>query len=311
MEPSYTKENAVQRKLSDFSKSKQIKLWAGRALLPFFKARSQDVESDPFGKPWGIIDRFIRNGLYAEAFQKKDHRRLRKFLSNYWGHEAKNFHEFCEDRFQRMFLNHDVEVIDALEEHLQSQELNQLYEIGCGGGQVIEYLCNRMTSINHFTGIDLGEAQIEENRKNYHNPKLSFQTADAVEWIPKNAEARSIFLTNGGVFEYFLQEELESLFRHIASQRAPAAIVVVETIGSDHDLETEKDSLIYGREMSFSHNYPHLFREAGFTIAHQSERQGYPEDGGGRWIHSNSLSHLPRPDNINGSSYSTTALKCN
>ncbi len=254
-------------------------------MLPFFRKRARTLAVDPFSpQRRGVIDRFVRNGLYAKAFRKKDHRLLRTFLSSYWGHEAKNFHEFAQDRFQRMFLNHDVEVIDALEEHLQSQDFDQLYEIGCGGGQVIEYLCKRLTSIKHFTGIDLGEAQIKENQKCFHEPKISFQVADAVDWVPKNAKSKSIFLTNGGVIEYFLQEELQMLFGHIATERAPAAIVVIETIGSDHVLDTETDSLIYGREMSFSHNYPHLLREAGFTIEHQSERPGYLEDGGGRWL---------------------------
>ena len=65
-----------------------------------------------------------------------------------------------------------------------------------------------------------------------------------------------------------MQDDLKQLFRHLAEQRKPAAVVMIETIGSDHDLETEKDSLIYGREMSFSHNYPHLLQHAGFEIIH-------------------------------------------
>ncbi len=81
-----------------------------------------------------------------------------------------------------------------------------------------------------------------------------------------------------------MQDDLKQLFRHLAEQRKPAAVVMIETIGSDHDLETEKDSLIYGREMSFSHNYPHLLQHAGFEIIHQSERPGYEIDGGGRGL---------------------------
>jgi SAM-dependent methyltransferase len=278
------KENAVKRSLADFPKAKIAKLLSGNFLLPFFEERAAHVEAAPFGKPWNSLDRLLRSGLYSEAFRRKDHKRLRAFLSNYWGNEAKNFHEFTQDRFERMFLNHDVAVIEALEEQMKSSSYEQLYEIGCGGGQVIEYLCIRLTSLRQFTGIDLGEDQIVQNRKHYDHAKLAFETADATEWLPKHALANSIFLTNGGVLEYFLQDDLEVLFSHIGSHRKPAAVVVIETIGSDHDLETEQDSLIYGREMSFSHNYPHLLRQAGFEIVHQSDRPGYEIDGGGRWL---------------------------
>jgi len=113
---------------------------------------------------------------------------------------------------------------------------------------------------------------------------MVFEAADATQWIPEHASSNSVFVTNGGVFEYFLQEELETLFKFFADQRKPAAVALVETIGTDHNLEREKDSLIYGREMSFSHNYPHLLEQAGFTIKHQSERVGFEVDGGGRWI---------------------------
>lgn len=277
-------ENAVKRSLADFPKTKIAKLLSGNFLLPFFEERAAHVEATPFGKPWNSLDRLLRSGLYSEAFRRKDHKRLRKFLSNYWGNEAKNFHDDTQDRFERMFLQHDIAVIEALEEQMKSSSFEQLYEIGCGGGQVIEHLCKRLISLKQFMGIDLGEEQIAQNRKHHNHAKLTFETADASEWLPKHASPNSIFLTNGGVFEYFLQDDLEVLFRMIASERKPAAVVVIETIGSDHDLETEKDSLIYGREMSFSHNYPHLLREAGFEIMHQSERPGYEIDGGGRWL---------------------------
>jgi cyclopropane fatty-acyl-phospholipid synthase-like methyltransferase len=42
-------------------------------------------------------------------------------------------------------------------------------------------------------------------------------------------------ITNGGVFEYFLQEELEELFSFAAQNLSPVAICIIETIGTDHD----------------------------------------------------------------------------
>ena len=280
-------ENAIRRSLNDFSLSKQLKLRLGKLLLPLFRGRVKAVEAAPFGSD-GQIHRLLRNGLYARALEHRDFAKLRGYLSNYWGQEAKNFHDAWQDRFERMFLQHDVVVIDELEKAMAALPdglaFKNLYEIGCGGGQVLNYLAERLTSIETFVGIDIGAEQIEANRATCDNPKISFQAADAVEWVPGNAKPCSVVLTNGGVFEYFLREELQSLFAHIGEQLAPAAIAVVETIGTDHDLDTHSETFVYGRELSFSHNYPHLLREAGFEIVHQSERPGYDEDGGGRWI---------------------------
>lgn len=81
-----------------------------------------------------------------------------------------------------------------------------------------------------------------------------------------------------------MQKELEDIFQHIAQNLAPAIIGVIETLGVDHDLKNEKKSLLYGRELAFSHNYPHLLEKAGFSIVYHSERTGTPQHGGGRWI---------------------------
>ena len=48
----------------------------------------------------------------------------------------------------------------------------------------------------------------------------------------------------------------------VSQKESAPSLVVVETVANDHDLDTERDSLVYGREMSFSHNYPHLIERA-------------------------------------------------
>ena len=187
-----------------------------------------------------------------------------------------------------MFLEHDVCVIEELERLMTDLKadspFHHLYEIGCGGGQVLTYMHDRFPEFATLTGIDLGEKQIENNREAYGPGRMTFEAADANQWIPENAKPNSVILTNGGVFEYFLQSELEALFTFAAENLAPVAICLVETIATDHDLEKESDSLVYGREMAFSHNYPHLLQKCGFTIESCTERAGDIIDGGGRWI---------------------------
>ncbi len=280
----YAKINAVIRSLSDIPAKKRRKLLLGSMMVKLFAGRSKKLESNAVKKSWGAFDRMLRNGLLAEAYWAGDHAKQRALFSHYWAQEADDVAHVWQDRFEREFLGHNVVIIDALEEVMQGKDFDRLYEIGCGHGQVLEYLVGRLSSIEEFVGIDISEEQIKKNKGHFNNPKMAFHAADATQWVLANAKVQSIFLTNGGVFEYFLQSELQTLFKHIAENLSPAVIGVVETLGSDHNLETEKESLIYGRELAFSHNYPHLLREAGFEIVHHSEQTGAKTHGGGRWI---------------------------
>lgn len=276
----------VKRSLTDFPMTARLKMLAGRCALPFCRRRAREINADPFGRELGALDKLVRKGLYTRAFMSRNHTQLRRFLSNYWNRYADGFHQAWKDRFERVFLKHDAEIIiSALEELTQHTHPQNLVEIGCGGGQVLAYLSDHLEGIQHFTGIDLSEERISENRRDFqHRPDLAFHAGDAVDWVQQHTKRHTVFLTNGGVLEYFLQSELQCILQHIATHGVPAAMMIIENIGSDHDLDREKDSLIYGREMSFSHNYPYLFEQAGFAIQHYSERTGEPIDGGGRWV---------------------------
>lgn len=276
--------NAVIRKFSDISAKKRRKLLLGSLMVKLFPSRAHRLEQNKITNYWGSFDRLLRNGLEANAYRDKDFSRMRRLFSHYWSQEADRVEHVWQNRFEQEFLGHNIEIIRALERQIKGAGFNYLYEIGCGHGQVLDYLANRFNDIEMFVGIDISSTQIEKNKAQLTHPKLSFHAADAAEWIIDNAEGKSIFLTNGGVFEYFLQDELEKIFKHIAENLAPACFAIVETIGADHNLETETDSMLYGREMAFSHNYPVLMQQAGFEILHHSEQIGTDEHGSGRWV---------------------------
>ncbi len=224
-----------------------------------------------------------------QAFVSRDFMRLRRFLANYWEKHGTDFHDQWHDRFERLFLAQDSVVIDALEGIIAPSDddhrFQTLYEIGCGGGEVLNHLSDRLPSLRRLVGIDLSQEQIQRNRARFEKKTpLSFHAADAARWIPDHAAPGGVFLTNGGVLEYFLKEEIQGILAHISQHLRPAAVVIIETIGVDHHLDAEVDSYVYGREMAFSHNYPHLMREQGFEIRHLSERAGESLDGGGRWL---------------------------
>ena len=280
----YKKINAVIRSLSDIPSKKRRKLLLGSIMVKLFSGRAGKLETNAVNKSWGAFDRMLRNGLLAQAYRTGDHEKQRALFAHYWEQEADDVAHVWQDRFEREFLGHNVIIIDALEKVLAEKDFDRLYEIGCGHGQVLEYLVNRLSAIEEFIGIDISEEQIKKNQAQFNHPKMKFHAADAVEWIIGNAKQQSIFLTNGGVFEYFLQSELEAIFEHIAKNLTPAVVGVVETLGSDHDLKTEHKTMIYGRELAFSHNYPHLLQKAGFEVVHYSEQEGEKTHGGGRWI---------------------------
>ncbi len=283
------KANGVRRRFSDFPPSKRAKLAMGLLLLAAMPSLAARPNRQIFGDGSDRLGALVRNGLLGQAFLRRDHARLRRYLSAYWGEYATRFHDDWDDRFERLFLGRDLGMVDHLGEWISEraasgEPVRRLCEIGCGGGRLLAFLAERFPELEELIGIDIGEARIELNRSTYPDRRLQFHAADAVEWIPGHAKPHSVFVTNGGVLEYFLEEELARLFGWIASHCHPAAVLLIETIGTDHDLGSEPGSLVYGREMAFSHNYPHLLRQAGFSIRHLSECAGFEQDGGGRWI---------------------------
>ncbi|MBC8217135.1 MAG: hypothetical protein H8E73_01605, partial [Planctomycetes bacterium] len=77
-----------------------------------------------------------------------------------------------------------------------------------------------------------------------------------------------------GVLEYLPPESVDRYFALIAGLK-PAAVVLIEPIGLNHDLDTQPESWPYGQEFSLSHNYPHRLRQAGFEIKYQHEVNVY------------------------------------
>ena len=280
----YAKINAVIRSLSDIPPQKKRKLLLGSFMVKVFPGRSKKLEANAVKRSWGAFDRMLRNGLLAHAYWEGNYEKQRALFAHYWEQEADEDAHVWQDRFEKEFLGHNVAIIDALVKAINLNDYGRLYEIGCGHGQVLQYLVNRLNGIDEFIGIDISEEQIKKNKEDFDHPKVEFHAGDAVAWIINNAQPYSIFLTNGGVFEYFLQKELESIFKYIIDKCSPAVIGIVETIGSDHNLKIEHNSLIYGREMAFSHNYPYLMQKAGLEVIYQSEQEGTKTHGGGRWI---------------------------
>lgn len=97
----------------------------------------------------------------------------------------------------------------------------------------------------------------------------NFECADAREWLYENGRANTLFVTNGGVMEYFRREQLNEMLQFISTELKPAMFFAVEPFAADHNWSTTTESIPFGVELSFSHNYRDLFASNGFDIVHQ------------------------------------------
>lgn len=183
----------------------------------------------------------------------------------------------AEHSFRTAFLGPHFPMVEALQRELSSGEYHTLCEIGCGSGQVINFMAQRLPELRAFIGLDLSEVQVALNTRHYDDPRLRFVAADATTWIPEHAVGGFAFLTYGGVLEYFPEPVLKAVLRTLAA-RPPICFALVEPIASDYDLENEVQSRLFGGEMSFSHHYLRAFSEAGFRIRWQKELVP------GRWL---------------------------
>ncbi len=234
-------------------------------------ARSMDRGEGP--AEIGGVDSMMMAALMHRAERRGDledfiHRQQRRFWSSA---EIADFHAAHERYFEDMFLGENLVSLLELEKALAAGGFSGLCEIGCGHGRVVYFLNKRLAGLNRFIGIDLSAEQVRRNRERYPDAPIEWVSEDALAWIKANAAPGWVFLTHNGVFEYFRRDELRELFRDVATRMRPAIFSISEPLGLDHDLEAELGSPPYGYERSFSHNYVHLLKEAGFEILHRSE----------------------------------------
>lgn len=246
----------------------------GQQLLSLAPERAALIRQEDFsftmGQKRSLLDSFLWAGLVREAMRTNSSSSLEKYHYDFWqGKRGHQYHDCRQERFEEIFLCHYSYIIDELTALIRANSgYTTLCEIGSGSGQLLDYLASNMPEINRFIGIDLSEETTASNRQKYTKPKLEFIAAGGLEWIQEHGQPFWIYVTNGGVLEYFSQPNVEALFEHIGRTSAPAIFVAIEPISIDHNLETELNSKPYGREFAFSHNYPHLFRKAGFQLRH-------------------------------------------
>lgn len=222
-----------------------------------------------------IPERLMRFALVKKLEKIQDYNTIAEMNRNFWiNKNATDLFLETEVGFETDFLPNCTFIFDLLKKELsnQSEEFNTLVEIGIGNGDVLNYLSSEFPTINRFVGIDLSPDQIEINKKKYkNNERLEFVAADAFDWVMEHGQTNTIFVTSRGVLEYFIEARLQEFFNEI-NRLGKTIFVAIEPNGGDHNFEINPNSQLYGNEPSFSHNYPKLFKNAGFSLWHFSQQ---------------------------------------
>jgi len=278
------------RQLSDFPPKRRAKALLGRGLKTLLPKLAQRVHERPFHPRWGIAGRLIRNGHLADAVESRDHETLQRFFTDYWSSETSaEFYDQFAQRFEDLFLRFHAGIVDRIADataHFGPGSA-RLVEVGCGDGRVHHYMARHLPGIGEFHGIDLNATQIANCRITHRDtPNFHFHAENLVSWIAANPAAGTIFVTNGGVLEYLLRRQLVELFENLRSSCSPCLIAITETVAIDHDLSREVESIPYGHEFAFSHNYQAILQEAGFETRWKADRFTEPgeENHPARWF---------------------------
>lgn len=248
----------------------------GETILPLFPKRAASLRAGQLSPNPTFFEDMLVAGLVRNHTRRGTLDQLTPLHDWFWSNApAVQFHEFAERRFERWFLANHVAIVPAIRAALEADGVafTAFCEVGCGSGRVLQYMMQAFPEISRFIGIDLSAEQVTRNRSRYIGQRMEFEAADGPTWIDRNAQPGWVYLTCAGVFEYVSRPKLLALLTTLASRLQPSLFGMVESLSDDYDLENDRESVPYGAENVFSHNYVEILRQAGFDILHRSEQR--------------------------------------
>lgn len=261
----------------------RLKQQLGALLASLMSQRAARLAQGRIADDLSLTDRLVIAGLVRRHERQGTLDQLNGLHDWLWSsRQAVAFHEQAQARFQSWWQDTHSAIVAPLFDELQAEpgRYHTLCEIGCGSGLVLNDLAQRLPQFEQLIGLDLSAEQIARNRARYATqPRLRFDSGDAAVWLRQQARPGWVYFSNAGVLEYFPEAKLRSLLCQAASLR-PAMFAIVEPVDRAHDLDRQLASRNYGAERSWSHHYPHLFRDCGYTLRWQREI----EFGGMRWM---------------------------
>lgn len=249
----------------------KVKTRLGQIASVFYRRRLHELSLSPISQPQGLVDKSLMSFLRQAAMQNGDVQFFEALHRDFWsGEGGEVFSSNCDHRFQDLFLERQQADIVALQREWERNELTQIVEFGCNSGLVLDYLCSRLPGVVRADGVEINQSQVDANNGSVNlDSRIDFHCADGGEWLFENAKPKTLFVTNGGVLEYFRRERLDDMLTFISRKLQPALFCSIEPIAPDHDWTKTRDSVPFGEELSFSHNYTDLFEANGFEILYQ------------------------------------------
>lgn len=251
---------------------KQItKSFVGQAFATAMPKRARELQAFPISKPNGLRDKVIMAHLKRKAAQEKQDDFFERLHQDFWsGQGGAQFSDNCDHRFHDLFLTQQAADFERLLEIWGESPRERIVEFGCSSGLLLNYLTTNLGRVQSSLGIDINPEQIRCNQQSdQFDPRVKFLNTDGGQWLQTSGRANTLFVSNGGVLEYFSRERLNEMLTHISKHLGPATFFSVEPVAADHDWTRSKDSIPFGDELSFSHNYTDLFESNGFRIEHQ------------------------------------------
>lgn len=261
-----------------WAKSKgRLKSLAGGALARLLPGRADGIARD-FARPYWdggasgsragrLVDSLIRFHLAHRGARQDDGRSLESMHQRFWSDQRDvEWFERSSRAFETETLPHLRGPVADLAARLADTALARVCEIGTGDGRFLEYLSQNLAPGAACVGLDLSGERMELNREIYRG--FEFHAGDAAAWIRERGVDGTLYVTNGGVFEYFSQGSLAALLGFIGRTQPHSAVALFfEPVVDDHALDREPGSrLTTAGEYSFSHNYAYLLRRAGFRV---------------------------------------------
>ena len=273
---SFTKEIPINTSLSiECAQKRSVKQFAkelgGLAIASIAPQKTRSLFESPLSQPRGIQDKLIMAYLKRRAVARNQEGFFERLHLEFWrGQGGADFSGNCDHRFEDLFLEKQKTDFDKLRSIWGACQPQHIVEFGCNSGLLLQYMTTELAGVKSSTGIEINAEQVRQNQtSSTFDSRIEFSNADGGEWLLKNGKPNSLFVTNGGVLEYFRRERLDEMLTHISSNLGPAVFFTVEPVAVDHDLATTTKSVPFGEELSFSHNYADLFQTNGFEVVHQ------------------------------------------
>lgn len=248
-----------------------LKIQLGRAFSVLFAKRARELQNLPTGYPHGLKDRMLMAFLKENARLTNNTGFFEQLHADFWqGQSGEVFSSNCDHRFDDLFLNKQAADVKHLQKFWTERGIKHIVEIGCCSGLHLQHLTTNLPGVVSAVGIDINTTQINLNCRNPDfDPRIKFIAADGGQWLMGNAQPNTLFVTNGGVLEYISQQRLTEILSYVSKNLSPAMFFTVEPIAPDHDFENSIESIPFGEELSFSHNYQRMYESTGFRVLRQ------------------------------------------